>query len=121
MTNELKPCPFCGGDAILCENFDYAYVYCKDCGCQTDESRATANEAVDDWNTRAAVTDEQFSMAVHNGEAWQKVRECHLKPANGGGLFCSECGVYVLARPIANATEYLPPRYCPNCGAKVVE
>lgn len=72
------------------------------------------------WNARAAVTDEQFSLAVHDGRAWQVVRECRMSPARGGGWYCSECSVWVAPGPMANATEYLAPRYCPSCGAKVV-
>ena len=34
---------------------------------------------------------------------------------------CSKCGALVNAeRAVSNATEYLPTRYCPNCGAEVV-
>ena len=35
---------------------------------------------------------------------------------------CSRCGALVNAeRAVSTATEYLPTRYCPNCGAEVVE
>lgn len=34
---------------------------------------------------------------------------------------CSACGALVNMRDaVANATNYLKPRYCPNCGARVV-
>lgn len=86
-------------------------IVCGGCG-------ATArNETA--WNTRAAVTDEQFATAVHDGEAWKRVRECRMSHARGGGWYCSGCGVWVAPGPMANATEHLAPRYCPNCGAKV--
>lgn len=34
---------------------------------------------------------------------------------------CSACGALVnMMDSVANATNYLKPRYCPNCGARVV-
>lgn len=74
------------------------------------------------WNTRAAVTDERFSLAVHDGRVWQVVRECHavLKsepcylpddpPEVDEFHECSECG---------EVFPYGPEGYCPRCGAKV--
>ncbi len=66
------------------------------------------------WNARAAVTDGQFAMAVHNGEAWQRVRTCLKVP---GKMHygerrpkCSECGYGLGDSRWA---------YCPSCGAKV--
>lgn len=96
---ELKPCPFCGGKAVLCENTDYAYVYCKECGSQTDESHGTAGAAVAAWNTRAE-------------------RTCHLEripyePGEYEGMRCSVCKTVDLEMGVGP--------YCPGCGAKVVE
>ena len=42
MTDELKPCPFCGGEAKLKHGYrrkgekfgNKAYVQCKKCGCK---------------------------------------------------------------------------------------
>ena len=126
MSDELKPCPFCGGEAkaFYCEESGTFDVQCQQCGAipfigsRTSE-RKTMADVIAAWNARAAVTDEQFSLAVHDGEAWQAVRECLMSPARGGGWYCSECSVWVAPGPMANATEHLAPRYCPNCGAKV--
>lgn len=51
MTEKLKKCPFCGGQATLVENFDDVWVRCENCGAITDFFR-TAKEAVTAWNTR---------------------------------------------------------------------
>lgn len=52
---ELKPCPFCGGPAVINENgFCVPHTYfvnCLWCGAQTDcdDSKKVATEA---WNRR---------------------------------------------------------------------
>lgn len=119
MSDELKPCPHCGGEAMLIPADDEspAEVYCSCCWCSVIKSDTAG--AIAAWNARAAVDDGQFATAVHDGEAWKRARECRMSPAKGGGWYCSECGVWVAPGPMANATEHLAPRYCPNCGAKV--
>lgn len=127
MSEELKTCPFCGGEAraFRCEESGTFDVQCQQCGAipfigsRTSEKKTMA-DVIAAWNARAAVTDEQFARAIHDGRAWQAVRECLMSPARGGGWYCSECSVWVAPGPMANATEHLAPRYCPNCGAKVV-
>lgn len=70
MSDEMKPCPFCGGKAecdrtleryeYLIEGdrscMDYGYtVYCTQCGLEThvrDTPPNDPDEAIDDWNTR---------------------------------------------------------------------
>ena len=55
---ELKPCPFCGGEAVMlgteqrwfnpaCSN--------PDCGCEWTDSYATEAEAIEAWNNRAPI------------------------------------------------------------------
>jgi Lar family restriction alleviation protein len=63
MENELKPCPFCGGEAehkmyfwgnhtkthkpIWCY-----YIFCAECGAMTDNIFKTEEEAITAWNRR---------------------------------------------------------------------
>ncbi len=54
---ELKPCPFCGGEADCSKNvlhnnqYEWA-VECIECGAFTD-CFATEEEAIEAWNRRA--------------------------------------------------------------------
>lgn len=128
MSDELKVCPFCGGDArihskVLAEGFDSGYwAVCDECGKGDTLPHESEEEAVSAWNARAAVADEQFSLAVNDGEAWQKVRTCGQPrgfiPCDSDSfgsmsfaeLWCEHCDI-----------ELDPEwQFCPNCGAKVV-
>lgn len=53
---DLKPCPFCGGEAKVCDDIEYTvggyWIECKDCHIQTP-SKINGKEAVINyWNTR---------------------------------------------------------------------
>ena len=48
---ELKPCPFCGGEAALWGGFDGYEAYCINCQAKVErEGRA---ETIEAWNRRA--------------------------------------------------------------------
>lgn len=58
----LKPCPFCGGEAVLVaepgdadETGPLAFVYCHKCGASTEREEYDA-DAIAAWNNRAALT-----------------------------------------------------------------
>lgn len=56
MTNELKKCPFCGGEVFAYHsglNFELCEVICKECGCRTE--RMTTVKAISAWNTRKPI------------------------------------------------------------------
>lgn len=131
MSDELKPCPHCGSatapeisncvELESCTNFDecpceaHLCVVCSvhNGGCGACGGFAASEEgAVLKWNTRAAVTDEQFAVAVHDGEAWQKVRECEWRPEHDGENFTTECGAMFFWEPPT-------PPHCPYCGGRV--
>ena len=69
---ELKPCPFCGGEAKLITSITVgahakpiARVYCTDCKislswfCDNNNDGMFIEEAVNAWNKRANQTDER--------------------------------------------------------------
>ena len=52
---ELKPCPFCGGEAEYVDNGDYKDVSCKDFRCRgwAESLNCTSKkEAIEAWNRR---------------------------------------------------------------------
>jgi len=49
--DDLKPCPFCGGEADIESTSAYASVYCDDCGGQSEVHSSEA-EAIAAWNAR---------------------------------------------------------------------
>ena len=52
MTEKLKPCPFCGGEAMIISEINYHHVRCVKCFTITDWYK-TKEEAIEAWNTRA--------------------------------------------------------------------
>ena len=102
--NDLKPCPFCGGEAQCSEDlrFHISWFYCPGCGAASGY-RNTEAEAIEAWNTRAERTStpvdyigEYYSHIVGESDEYY-----------GAFCVCSECEKYV---PMIN--------YCPECGAK---
>ena len=130
MGDELKPCPFCGGKPTFVhatsEDIGNGYV-CRTLAviscdqCMFDMTGETDEDAAAAWNARAAVADEQFSLAVNDGEAWQKGRTCGQPrgfiPCDSDSfgsmsfaeLWCEHCDI-----------ELDPEwQFCPSCGATV--
>ena len=109
MSEELKPCPFCGGEARLVSAFlGTAYiVLCDTCNAAI-KTRRTEAEAMAAWNTRAERTCNFREIGDYSAGYLRMMREC------------SECGFW-----LADDGESLPlfpmVKYCPNCGAKVVD
>lgn len=61
MNKELKPCPFCGGEAIVLQNNDgFYYVGCKNAECRgyvfySDVHYFTKERTIEAWNTRKPI------------------------------------------------------------------
>jgi hypothetical protein len=104
MSDELLPCPFCGGKA----RWTGRYVQCCDCDIRTDEYRIDYNntayaKATSAWNRR--------TEPVKHGK-WIILDEC-----SNEGVYCSVCSKKVYRTEYAN--QKLKSKYCPNCGAKM--
>ena len=55
MTEELKPCPFCGSNLIKLENMGWPSVYCIKCGAKVagmGYAEDGAKSAIKKWNRR---------------------------------------------------------------------
>lgn len=99
MNDTLKPCPFCGGEAVILKADQYHvfpdtyYVSCTKCTAGVGPLDTEA-EAIEAWNRRT--------------ERTAKVEEVE-KP----NVFkCSECGQYF------HQTSWgSPVEYCSRCGA----
>ena len=52
---ELKPCPFCGGEAeiFVSDITDRALVYCRGCDAQI-KMQQNEQEAIEAWNKRVS-------------------------------------------------------------------
>lgn len=132
----LKPCPFCGCEAKAWEYEDEQDVFdpislgwvdtrcvtwhCVGCeSCEIVISRLSKDDAIAAWNARAAVTDEQFAVAVHDGQVWQAARECrNVGEETCDDFKCSLCGAsYNESDDMAMPASLID--WCFSCGAKV--
>ena len=96
MAEDLKPCPFCGGEAEIVEVMDNPpetiAIQCKSgCGVSAHHKWMDESVLIKRWNTRA----ERTTRLI-----WNKHDDC---------FECESCG------------KGMKPEwaYCPRCGAKV--
>jgi DNA-directed RNA polymerase subunit RPC12/RpoP len=97
MSNQIKPCPFCGSEAAWFSYPDGTYeMKCRNPMCLSKSSRwDDVNEAIAAWNRR----DEHTCTMAREGERLWK---------------CDRCGSYY------ERADAYPYEYCPRCGAKVI-
>ena len=130
---ELKPCPFCGGEAetLTAESMHGGYLFvimCDDC-CSRGGVYDTEAEAIEAWNTRAEMSQEDIAILLD--ELGVSERTCHAElNESRNAVICSECGSSELLRGWEEfkswegsvcISTFTTHKYCPNCGAKVVE
>lgn len=105
MKDELKPCPFCGGEVSIIEvterpdSFvEEAFIQCEECGFSVHHKWLSVETLIKYWNKRA--------------ERTCSAERIPYIPGGYEGYWCSVCHCVDL--------ESDEPNYCPNCGAKVV-
>lgn len=93
MSDDLKPCPFCGGEAKYWEYEDerdvfdpislgwvdthYFTVHCVGCeSCEIVISRLSKDDAVAAWNARAALAAVLVPLGIVCWIAIDEVRRC---------------------------------------------
>lgn len=118
MSETLKPCPFCGGEArIIAKPYEpKVCVGCDDDTCLGFSGLGwlydSEKEAAELWNRRAERTCRP-EVCDDGAGAW--------------GVYCSEC-CYRFVGPYGSrdlpermaARRDIMPHYCSNCGARVV-
>lgn len=103
---QLRPCPFCGGEAIMgiaCHvHEDYAFrVECRECKIVTPFYDTEA-KAIEAWNRRAERTERTAKAIEHDAsvtdtDGYKYHRSEYLcgackKKVLGGDEYCSHCG-----------------------------
>lgn len=95
MSKELKPCPFCGGDAsLIVKTFfglpeeDVYTVACNDCNSRSRYSD-DRKETVKVWNTRHAEEISRYRRALHNLKEDCTLRK-HFAVSDEEKLFLAE-------------------------------
>ena len=53
MSEELKPCPFCGGEAEIVQVHKNVYVRCRKCGALAGDVSFKEKVAIAAWNKRS--------------------------------------------------------------------
>ena len=110
--SELKPCPFCGGEAQMGVNRESTvreyYIGCMNCHIRLYKIGYkrfwSETEAIAAWNSRAERTCQPFERM--NGQ----IGSIQLVV-----IECSECAEILVGDMGGDL-----PNYCPNCGCKVV-
>ena len=69
--DELKPCPFCGGEAILMHGAHAWEIHCLPCTASVSEM--TKAEAIAAWNTRP--TPDSAGDVVDYEPAWREMHD----------------------------------------------
>ena len=123
MSNELKPCPFCGGDAALesktrlgsggCDLFEW-HVSCRRCGVETPK---IADKAMRDKDGIRLTTD--GIAVVTAGWNARSERTTTVTPASDPNYShncqCDNCGYHMNRRSSGSLHSY-----CPGCGSRII-
>lgn len=110
MSNDLKPCPFCGGKASM------RLYYSGRFGVECDECRVRGrvfdddSDAAEMWNTRAGQTCRNEVVEIN------KLTPVEFRTDNFRCSHCSET-FYADNEGINHPIDFA---HCPSCGAKVV-
>ena len=117
--SDLKPCPFCGGEALLSHDYEgigASYVRCEKCGLESIRfiksfECASDDRAVEFWNRRADADCIRYMDAADVAPVRHGQWRTHSDRPDS--LICSVCNCGF------DMWKHDPHNYCPNCGAKM--
>ena len=99
---DLKPCPFCGGEAYYTLNSDSDWeCRCFDCGASV---KVYGREF-----TPGRLKKDRKTVIMKWNRRKQRTGEWMESPSGQPYFVCTECGVSVIDKSC----------YCPSCGAKM--
>ena len=130
---ELKPCPFCGGEAKMSENttdptnsFEFGWIGCQKCRCFINyyNNIRGRQEAIEAWNKRTERPKGRWVLTAHEESCnyrWNVTAECSECSHSKGEIYAGFFPGFPknLARDtILNCAESVKlDNFCPNCGA----
>ena len=92
--DEIKPCPFCGGKAILEDMGWPHHVYCIECGIRAT-GRGVAEEGEQDaikrWNRREEPEPVEPTLGIKEKDLWL-CGNCKVGLFTPGTRYCHYCG-----------------------------
>lgn len=119
-TPELKPCPFCGGEAraILVREVGWVYrIFCPKCRMsenlafdkEKEELEKLIPKFIEEWNTR--VYPKEVQEAIERNTAKNVISDEFMSKGDTHERFrCPKC---------KNGLDYLREKFCPNCGQRL--
>jgi len=105
MSEELKPCPFCGGSNIT-EEASISVVFCADCGGEKDTDMGS-------WNTRPI--EDALNARIVELEMAQREALLMLPKLERGHTYCDDCW-YSCPKSVDGCCDASQGEEC-NCGA----
>ena len=116
MSEELKPCPFCGSKKLILSCYS-PLIECGDCHAfGPGNADLTYDEAVELWNTR--MPEKAIAATLGGGECENLIDPWGVHESFENDFECSACHASGHANGNIDHGEFL---YCPRCGAKVRE
>ena len=110
MSEELKPCPLCGGKVAWVSGA----ICCRRCGLELHHLTHSYELNIKTWNTRTP--EQAIAATLGGGECENLIDPWSVHESFENDFECSACHASGHANGNIDHGEFL---YCPRCGAKV--